>query len=346
MDAGSRLRRVCVLRRRRPQVEHLESGAVVGHVREGRRRLPRRRRRCLASGIYPPVAPPPPTGTIVERVDFSTPSPYGYTWGIQAGSAGSTDPAHVGTVLNAATDPGGSGKLVGHCSLPSSSGGRAAEGLIKRTIDLGVTDYYGVSVWVPSGWHLACPPVGGWAATNDTTFVTSGTPLQLLNNALTTSNPGFGSGFGYWTPTTFTDCECWTPGIASLSNLLRLYVRLNPILGGPGTTNGYALRVSGTTYLITKVTNAAETTIASSSDFGSQARPCMLRAVGSRISACVYMGTGWEEVAAVSDSSYTSGYLGFQSPSPGSNTISGFGGGSSNGSTPGFNATAIIGVGA
>jgi hypothetical protein len=94
-----------------------------------------------------------PTGLLLERIDYSKPAAYGWTWGIQAGNHGFTDSYHQGTVFEAVTDPAGGTRKVAHIYLPASSTGRAAEGVFRRPIDLGKTDYYGLSVRVPAGWH-------------------------------------------------------------------------------------------------------------------------------------------------------------------------------------------------
>ncbi len=112
------------------------------------------------AGYAPPIAPPP-SGVIVSRVDFNAPPDFGYTWGIQAGNHGSTDPAHVGSVLDAVYDPSGTGNKVGHMYVPQTSGGRAAEGLVKRTIDPGTTDFFGLSIRVPAGWSTLAQN-SGW----------------------------------------------------------------------------------------------------------------------------------------------------------------------------------------
>jgi hypothetical protein len=90
----------------------------------------------------------------VERVDYDEPAPYGWTWGIQAGNAGTDDAGHHDTSFDVVADPAGNRGRVARIWLPPrNSGGRAAEGLLRRHIDLGRTDYYRLSIRVPRGWH-------------------------------------------------------------------------------------------------------------------------------------------------------------------------------------------------
>lgn len=105
--------------------------------------------------VAPPPPPPPPvTGSIVFKVNYASAYPWGWDWGIQAGNHdASTDSMHVGTTFDAVADPGGTANTVARIVLPGdSSRGRAAEGLHPRNIDLGVTDFFGWSIRVPSAW--------------------------------------------------------------------------------------------------------------------------------------------------------------------------------------------------
>jgi hypothetical protein len=100
-----------------------------------------------------PAPPPPPGGSLLNRVDYTTPSPFGWSWQIQAGNYGRTDSYHTGSIFESVADPNGATRNVAHIHLPASTTGRAAEGVYRRPIDLGVTDYYALSLRVPVGWH-------------------------------------------------------------------------------------------------------------------------------------------------------------------------------------------------
>jgi Polysaccharide lyase len=94
------------------------------------------------------------SGTLLDQIDYAGPSPFGWTWQIQAGNYGLNDSNHSGSIFESVADPNGGSRKVAHVYLPArSSGGRAAEGTAKRYVDLGTTDYYGFSIRVPVGWH-------------------------------------------------------------------------------------------------------------------------------------------------------------------------------------------------
>lgn len=102
------------------------------------------------------------SGTLLTNVDYSSPSPFGWTWQIQAGNDGFSDSYHAGSIFEAVTDPNGGTRRVAHVYLPArASGGRAAEGTASRHVDLGTTDFYGLSVRVPVGWHTI-PQNASW----------------------------------------------------------------------------------------------------------------------------------------------------------------------------------------
>ena len=102
--------------------------------------------------VTPP--PPPPVGTLLTDVDYAQPSPFGWTWQIQAGNYGFNDSGHAGMTFEVVSDPTGLVRKVAHINLPIRSGGHAAEGTARRYIDLGTTDFYAFSIRVPVGWHL------------------------------------------------------------------------------------------------------------------------------------------------------------------------------------------------
>lgn len=102
------------------------------------------------------------SGALLDQINYSRPSPFGWTQQIQAGNYGLTDASHSGTIFESVVDPDGGTRRVAHVFLPTrSSGGRAAEGVYRRPIDLGATDFYGLSLRVPMGWH-AMPQDRSW----------------------------------------------------------------------------------------------------------------------------------------------------------------------------------------
>jgi hypothetical protein len=120
------------------------------------------------------------TGTILEQINYDNPSPYGWTWQIQAGNYGFTDSYHLGTTFETVLDPNGGSRHVAHVHLPPSNTGRAGEGVYKRTVDLGSTDYYGLSIRVPVGWHnIAQDPNWHTLAAQFNYGVDDGPPISL-----------------------------------------------------------------------------------------------------------------------------------------------------------------------